>query len=223
MGQSFAQDERRKRSPSDPPVFPQWVMDTVRPIGHALSRVLWNIRYVGLENVPLHGGLILAANHQTYIDPFWIGFPIDRPMRFLAWDEAFSWPMVGKLMGLLGAWPLQVEKSDPAAIRLTLRWLRGGGAVMIFPEGGRCLPDGALCEFKAGAARIALEAGVPILPVTIRGGHRVWPRGYRFPHLAKVEIIYHPPHHLTQHKGEDTRACARRETERLTEIIRSKL
>lgn len=222
MSQSFAQQGRR-RSHADPPVFPQWVMDTIRPIGHALSRVLWNIRYEGLENVPPNGGLILAANHQTYIDPFWVSFPIDRPMRFLAWDEAFSWPITGKLMGLLGAWPLQVEKSDPTAIRLTLRWLRGGGAVMIFPEGGRCLPDGALCEFKAGAARIALEAGVPILPVTIRGAHRVWPRGYRFPHLANVEIIYHPLHHLTQQAGEDTRACARRETNQLIKIISSRL
>ena len=198
-------------------------MDVIRPIGHAFSRVLFNIRYEGLENVPQTGGLIIAANHQTYIDPFWISFPIDRPMRFLAWDEAFSWPVVGKLMGLLGAWPLQVEKSDPTAIRLTLRWLRAGGAVVIFPEGGRCCVDGALCEFKAGAARIALEANVPIVPVTIRGAHRVWPRGYRFPHLAKVEIIYHPPQYLTQRTGEDTRACARRETNQLTEIISSRL
>jgi 1-acyl-sn-glycerol-3-phosphate acyltransferase len=206
-----------------PQTFPQWVLDIVRPATHALSRLLWRIDYEGLENIPLTGGVIVAANHQSYIDPFWVGVPIKRPLRFLAWSESFDWPIVGPLLGWLGAWPLEIERSDPTAIRRSLQWLRDGGVVVIFPEGGRCLPDGALLRFKNGAVRMALEANVPILPATIRGGHRVWPKGYRLPHLAKVKVIYHPLHHVTQRAGEDTRACARRETDRLTEIIGSKL
>src|SRR5207248_8788627 len=69
-----------------------------------------------------------------------------------------------------------VEKSDPTAIKRSLRWLRDGGAVVMFPEGGRGNPDGSLGRFKPGAVRMALESGVPILPVTIRGGERVWPK-----------------------------------------------
>ena len=192
------------------------------PLGF-LWRVLFKIRYRGIDHIPQTGGLIIASNHQTYIDPFWLGIPIKRPLRFLAWDAAFNWPLVGKLLGLFGAWPLQVEGSDPAAIRRTLQWLRDGGAVVIFPEGGRTQADGELDRFKRGAVSLALEAGVPILPVTIRGGNRVWPRGQHIPRLAEVEIIYHPLFEVDQRAKEETRKCTRRETERLAEIIRSAL
>jgi 1-acyl-sn-glycerol-3-phosphate acyltransferase len=74
-------------------------------------------------------------------------------------------------------------------------------------------------KFKPGAVRMALEGGVPILPVTIRGGHRVWPSGRRFPGLGRVEIIYHPLVVLAPQSNEELRAYARRETERLQEII----
>ena len=66
---------------------------------------------------------------------------------------------------------------------------------------------------------MALEAGVPILPVTIRGGHRVWPAGFRFPRFAPVQVIYHPLFLVNQEAANEPRALARRETERLQEII----
>jgi 1-acyl-sn-glycerol-3-phosphate acyltransferase len=204
-------------------MLPQWVLEFMRPAARSLSNLLWRVDYEGTENVPLKGGVIIAANHQSYIDPFWISVPIKRTLRYLAWSKSFDWPVIGKLMELFGAWPLEIERSDPTAIRRSLQWLRRGGAVVIFPEGGRCHPDGALMRFKNGAVRMALEANVPILPVTIRGAHRVWPKGYRLPHLAKVEVIYHPLHHIKQRAGEDTRACARRESDRLAEIIATKL
>ncbi|PYS57685.1 MAG: hypothetical protein DMF76_21535, partial [Acidobacteria bacterium] len=156
-------------------MLPQWALDICRPVVGVLSRLLWGVRCHHLEYIPLSGGLIIASNHQTYLDPFWISYAIRRPVRFLAWDAAFRWPVVGPLLRMFGAWPLQLEGSDPAPIRRSLQWVSEGGAVVIFPEGGRSNPDGSMKKFKAGAVRMALEAGVPILPVTIRGGHRVWP------------------------------------------------
>jgi len=204
-------------------VLPEPILSGMRvPLG-VLWRVLFNIRYHGTSHIPKTGGLIVAANHQTYIDPFWIGVPIKRPLRFLAWDAAFNWPLVGKFLGLFGAWPLQIEGSDPAAIRRTLQWLRAGGAVVIFPEGGRARSHGTLDRFKRGAVSLALEACVPILPVTIRGGNRVWPMGQHVPRLGDVEITYHPLFQVEQRPDEETRKCARRETERLAEIIHSAL
>ena len=81
-----------------------------------------------------------------------------------------------------------------------------------------------MVRFKAGAVRMAIEAGVPILPVTIRGGQRIWPMSFRFPRLGHtVEVIYHPLFVIEQRENEDVRECARRETARLAEIIRSAL
>lgn len=204
-------------------MFPQWALELIRPMVALFSRLLWQIEFCGVENVPAGGGLIIAANHQTYIDPFWLSLQIKRPIRYLAWSAAFRWPIVGKCLTLLGAWPLALEGSDPAAIRRSLQWLRDGGAVVIFPEGGRSTVTGSLDRFKAGAVRLALEAGVPILPVTIRGGNRVWPRGWRFPRPGKVVVTYHPLYHAEQCPDEEARACARRESEKLAEVIASAL
>lgn len=204
-------------------MLPERLIAMLRPIVRWFSRAAWRLEHKGVENIPAECGVIIAANHQSYGDPFWLAVPLKRPVRFLAWSEVFSWPIIGKAIGLLGAWPLQIEGSDPAAIRRSLSWLREGGAVVIFPEGGRGAADGAMARFKGGAVRMALEAGVPILPVTIRGANKVWPANRRLPRLGKVEITYHPIINVKQLPGEETRACARRETERLAEIIRSGL
>jgi 1-acyl-sn-glycerol-3-phosphate acyltransferase len=206
-----------------PAVFPQWALEVIRTVVRSFSRLCWSLKHYGIENIPLEGGLIIASNHQTYFDAFWISLPVFRPVRYLAWDGAFDWPVVGRALGLLGAWPLQVERSDPAAIRRSIQWLKSGGVLVIFPEGARSASDGAMNRFKAGAARLALEANVPILPVTIRGANRVWPRYQQWPKLAPVEIIYHKPYRIEPLTGEETRACARRQTETLAHTIESAL
>ena len=204
-------------------MLPTALIDLLRPVVRGFSRAVWGLEFKGQENIPNDTGLIVAANHQSYGDPFWLALPIKRPIRFLAWSEAFSWPIVGKTIQLLGAWPLQIEGSDPSAIRRSLNWLRNGGVVVIFPEGGRGLPDGSMIHMKGGAVRMALEAGVPILPVTVRGANQVWPATHKLPRPGKVEITYHPVVHVEQRPGEETRACARRETDRLAAIIGSSL
>ena len=199
------------------------MLELIRPVVGGVSRLFWKIEFYGVENVPANGGLIIAANHQTYIDPFWLSLPIKRPTRYLAWSAAFRWPVIGKFLIWFGAWPLALEGSDPAAIRSSLQWLRNGGAVVIFPEGARSTATGSLERFKAGAVRLALEAQVPILPVTIKGGNRVWPKGRRFPRPGKIVVTYHPLYHAEQSPDEETRACARRESERLAQVIASAL
>jgi 1-acyl-sn-glycerol-3-phosphate acyltransferase len=204
-------------------VLPQWAINSIRAVLRVLSRLFFRISYRGLENIPHTGCVIIASNHQTYLDPIWMSLPFKRPIRYLAMSESFSWPVIGKIILMLGAWPIQIEKADKTMLRRTLQWLNNDGALVIFPEGGRCLPDGKLHRLKPGAVRMALEANTPILPITIRGGHRVWPKGYRFPRLAKVELIFHPLQHIKMQEGEDARACARRETDLLAETIGSEL
>jgi len=215
--------QRSGAAAHEPRPAPQWLLDAMRPVVRVVSRALWRISYLGIENIPAEGGLVIAANHQTYVDPFWVGSRVLRPVRYLAWNEAFKWPLVGRALELLGAWPIALDRGNPSAQRRSLQWLRTGGAVMIFPEGQRAYADGEFARFKAGAVRLALEAGVQVLPVTIRGGQRVWPRGQRLPHVGRVEIVFHPPRHPAPLPGEDTRRCVQRETEELAAVIRSAL
>lgn len=211
------------RGGGEPRPAPEWMIDAMRPVIFALSRALWRISFSGDEHIPTEGGLVIASNHQTYVDPFWIGSRVKRPIRYLAWNEAFKWPVAGRALELLGAWPLALERGNPTAYRRSLQWLRGGGAVMIFPEGQRAFADGELSRFKAGAVRLALEAGTPVLPVTIRGGERVWPRGQRLPRVGRVEVVFHPVRRLAVPPGEDARHVIQRETEALAEVIKSAL
>lgn len=205
-------------------MFPWWVIQLLRHIGIPLSRFLWKLKFKETQNIPpKNKGIIIAANHQAYLDPFWISLPIKRPIRYLAWNEAFSWPLIGKLLTLVGAWPIRLERSSPQAIRRSVNWLRMGGALVIFPEGERCFSDGEMRRFKAGAVRLAVETGIPILPVTIRGANKVWPRDYSYPHLGKVEIIYHPVQYYVVPKDEDLKAYVKNETEKLEKMIASAL
>lgn len=214
---------RARREAPQPRPAPEWVIGVMRPVILAVSRALWRITYTGVEHVPVEGGVVIAANHQTYVDPFWVGSRLSRPVRYLAWDEAFKWPLAGKALELLGAWPLVLDRGNPTAYRRSLQWLGEGGAVMIFPEGQRAYADGELSRFKAGAVRLALEAAVPVLPVTIRGGQRVWPRGQRLPRTGRVEVVFHPARLPEPLPGEDARQCVRRETEALASVIKSAL
>lgn len=212
-----------KRAAAEPRALPRWAVNVLRPIVGGVSRALWRISFRGVEHIPAGGGLVIAASHQTYVDPFWVTVPIGIPIRYLAWNEAFKWPVVGRALELFGAWPLALDRGSPTAYRRSLNWLRAGGAVMIFPEGERAFADGRCARFKVGAARLALEADVPILPVTVRGGNKVWPRGQRLPRLGRVEIVFHPLRRPALLPGEDARSGARRETEALAAVIKSAL
>lgn len=225
-GQKHQREQPRGRD-EEKFVLPQWAFELARPVMTTLTRAIWRASFHGTENIPQRrnnaGGFIIAANHQTYIDPFWVALPVKRQMRFLAWSEAFDWKFVGRLMDILGAWSIQLEGGDPTAVRRSIRWLREGGVLVIFPEGGRGNADGSVVRFKTGAARMALEAGVPILPVTIRGAHRVWNKTQKYPNAAKIAFFYHPLQRLAQRAGEDVRQAARRETELLASTIGSAL
>ncbi len=203
------------------------VIEAIRYFGLAVSKIFWRIKYYGTENIPndLAGGLIIAGNHQTYFDPFWIAFQIKRKFRFMAWDKAFDWFIVGDVIRYLGAFPVSLERGGTRkAMVESLRALRGGATLFIFPEGSREFSDGKLLEFKTGTVRIAMEAGVPILPVTIRGANKVWAQDEKYPHFGKVEIFFHPLMEVSKPtETDDEHTYAEELTEKLKTIIESKL
>lgn len=204
------------------------VVNFLRFIAHTLCKVLWRIEFRGTENIPqkLEGGLLITPNHQTYMDPVWVCLKITRNLRFMAWDKAFDWVLIGRLIRYLGAFPVSLANRRKAikASRKAIQVLRQGAALIIFPEGEREFADGRMLDFKPGAVRIAFEADVPILPVTIRGGHRVWSQEMKFPRFGKVEIIYHPVLRVPKpDPGVDLREHLNRFNRKLAGIINAEL
>jgi 1-acyl-sn-glycerol-3-phosphate acyltransferase len=158
-----------------------------------LCRLLFKIEFSGAENVPGGGACIITPNHVTYVDPIWITIPIRRRMYYMAWDKPFRIPVLGLMMRMFGAFPVNLDvAADASAGREAIELLRKGRALVMFPEGGRT-KTGKLMPFKMGAFRLALVHGVPIVPVTIRGAETIWPVGQMFPRLGKLKITYHPP------------------------------
>jgi 1-acyl-sn-glycerol-3-phosphate acyltransferase len=182
-----------------------------------LMRILFRIEHHGMENVPLNGPLIVIANHTTYCDPFWISVRIYRALRFMAWDKIFELPIAGSTFRWLGAFPVSLENPESSALKTSLKVLRAGEALMIFPEGGRS-PDGNLLPFKEGAAHLALKRGIPILPTVVHGGVRVWGPKMIVPMPRKVRVEYLPV--ITPDQFENTVPGL---TRQVREVIESRL
>ena len=205
-----------------------FVVKAVQFIGLVISKILFRIEFKNTENIPknLDGGLIIVANHQTYFDPFWICLKIkNRKFRFMAWDKAFDWFLIGDFIRYLGAFPVSLERGGTVKVlKQTLESLRDGATLVIFPEGSREFSDGEFLPFKTGAARIAIEANVPILPVTVRGANQVWSQGMKYPHPGKVEIVYHPLLEIPKlEEIGDIHVYAEKITKKLVEIINMKM
>lgn len=211
------------RSPEIPKKATQFTVDFFRLTGYLISKSFWFLRYEGRENIPKNNSepCLIAANHQTYIDPVWICLPLRRPIRYMAIGKAFGWPIVGKLIRFLGAFPVTSDRKGTVnAFRSAVESLRSGSLVMIFPEGVRSDAAGAMASFETGAVRIALEANVPILPVTISGGNRIWPRGQKYPHFfRRVTVKYHPIFDVVEDISKNKRENIDTLTTRLESVI----
>jgi len=199
------------------------VIEAIRYFGITISKLFWRMRFHGTENIPqnLAGGLLIVPNHQTYFDPFWICIPIKRKFRFMAWDKAFEWLLVGDMIRYLGAFPVNLQRGSTESLKQAVRALKDGATLIIFPEGEREFSDGRMLEFKNGATKIAMLAGVPILPVTIRGANKVWAQDMKFPRFGKVDIFYHPVMEIPRDR--DDRDQLDKLTDKLEEIIKSKM
>lgn len=165
----------------------------IRPTFGKLALLLFRTRFYGVENVPT-GGVMLAGNHVSYMDPIilWSGGP--RPVHFMAKRELWDTKFFAWALPRLWAFPVSRGEPDRGAITTATSLLESGELVGVFPEGTRA-EDGAdeLRSAQGGAAFIALRAGVPVVPVAFLGTDRVWPRGKRFPRLARVTVTYGTP------------------------------
>jgi len=171
--------------------------------GAVLTRwLLWLIgpgRVEGLEHAPRSGPYILVSNHCSNLDPPVLGWAVGhqtgRLIHFMAKDEIRGWPVVGWLARQSGVFFIRRGEADRGAQRIALELLKAGRALGLFPEGTRSR-DGQLRSGRAGAALLAMRAGVPLLPVGIAGTHRIFAGGRRIPRRSRVTIRIGKPFRL---------------------------
>ena len=180
---------------------------------------LYRLRAEGVENVPAEGGLVLAANHTSNFDPWPLGLPLwpRRYLRFMAKSELFWFPL-GPLIAGAGAFKVRRGERDAEAMRTAEQLARDGHVIAMFPEGTR-RKKGLRKKWKpeahTGAARIALAADVPLIPVGLKGTDRIARAG-------RLEVAYGKPVPLDDLRGMDDPAeAARVATERLMTRIRA--
>jgi 1-acyl-sn-glycerol-3-phosphate acyltransferase len=195
-------------------------------IVYSLFRALFSVEHHGVENVPEEGAVIIAGNHPSYLDPLLVGLPIKRRIRFMAWDALFRIPLLGQIIKAVGAFPVDIRKGrGEAAYRQALRVLESGEALGVFPEGQRS-DQAAMGDLRAGVARLAIETGAPIVPVTIGGAMRAWPKWKLLPRSAKIVVRYHEPIRLSEEEraaNRDNREFQRQVTERVAMSVNRSL
>jgi 1-acyl-sn-glycerol-3-phosphate acyltransferase len=167
-----------------------WTYTFVRILVSLPSLLIYRVRAIGLENVPKDGPLVLAPNHFSQMDHFFVGLYLRRKIRFMAKSQMFGPPVLTYVYKHGGVFPVRRGHHDEEAIETAFTILDQGGMLLVYAEGGRSR-SGELGEPKPGIGRIALESGVPVVPVAIHGSAKVrrWKR-FRFP---KVTVRFGEP------------------------------
>lgn len=144
--------------------------------------IFYRVEIVNIENVPSKGPALLCSNHNGELDMFFIGYKLKRWVHYMAKEELFKIPVIGRLVKLMGAFPVKRGDGDIRAIKTTLTLLKQGHIVGIFPEGTRT--RGSLnnnIKIKPGIAMFAIKSGVPIIPVAVVGSYKPF---------SKVKVIF---------------------------------
>jgi 1-acyl-sn-glycerol-3-phosphate acyltransferase len=167
-----------------------WTYNFVRVLVTLPALLLYRTRAIGLKNVPRSGPLILAPNHFSQMDHFFVGLYLRRKVRFMAKSQLFGPPVLTYIFAHGGVFPVRRGHRDEEAFRTANMILEQGEMMLIYAEGGRSR-TGELGEVKPGLGRIALESGAPVVPVAIHGSASVrrWKR-LRFP---KVTVQFGEP------------------------------
>jgi 1-acyl-sn-glycerol-3-phosphate acyltransferase len=182
-------------------------------------RRLFRLQSKGEEHLPREGGFVLSANHMSNLDPWPLAVPLfpDRQLHFMAKSDLYV-PPLNWILDRAGAFPVRRGMGDEEAMQRAVELAKGGGVVAIFPEGTRRnkgqKQGSRRSKPGSGAARVALIAGVPLVPAAIGGTENLMK-------LGPLRVAYGPPVELDDLAGQDIRSASKVATERLMEAIHS--
>lgn len=172
-----------------------------RTIAYIGTILLFDFKSYGVKNVPKTGGALLISNHQSYLDPVLLGVNLPRPLSYLAKSELFENRFMSWLITSLRAIPVRQGKGDKGAIEETIRRLRQGHMLNIFPEGTRT-QNGQIAPIQRGAALVVRRANVPIVPAVIDGSYEAWPYTRKMFRARPIRVLYGKPLDVSGLKGD---------------------
>ena len=158
----------------------------------ALGAIFSPRSVAGGENLPVKGSYILASNHLSNLDPFLIGLSVGKRISYMAKDTLFLNPLLRFCLHRVEAFPVKRGASDVRALRESLRRLKKGLPVVVFPEGTRG-GSGAEKRTQSGIGFLAVKGDAPVVPVHIGGSDQVLPRGAKFPKRGRVTVTFGRP------------------------------
>jgi 1-acyl-sn-glycerol-3-phosphate acyltransferase len=200
----FAQFHERTRSGP-----PEWIYEVVRAVTVIMSMTAYRLRGIDSQNVP-NGPVILAPNHASFMDHFFTGACIRRRIQFMAKSQLFRPGLLTWIFSHGGVFPVRRGFADEEAFVTSFKILERGGALVMYCEGGRSRTGSIGDKARPGIGRLALESGVPVVPVAILGSHqtRNWKRlsfpkvTVRYDQPFKFDAVEHPTREQQQHAAD---------------------
>ena len=169
-----------------------------------LAVVAYRARYSGRHNIPRQGGVLVVSNHQSHFDPPLVGIGSPRRLNYLARDTLFRFAPFGWLIHSVDAIPIDREGIGLGGIKESLRRLKRGEMVLVFPEGTRT-HDGRIGPFRPGFTALAVRSKAAILPVAIDGAFDAFPRGRTWPGPGRIRVHFGVPLTPDEIAGRDER------------------
>ena len=161
-----------------------------------VGRVFFRLRVIHRERMLNHGPVILASNHESYLDPPLVGSVADRAIYFLARKTLLAGPFFGWLLPKLNVIPVDQEGNDRSALKALIRILRAGEGTLVFPEGERTL-DGRLRPALPGLGFVIAKTLAPVVPMRIFGAREAWPRGSGRVRFCRITVVVGEPIYFT--------------------------
>ena len=170
---------------------PDGLYKFVRLVSAPYCRLVYKLQVQQIDNVPADGPVILAPNHFSQMDHWFVGVLLSRHVRFMAKSQLFRGRPVEWFLSHMGAYPVRRGQHDEEAIATTHALLRRGEAIVIYPEGGRSRSGEIGTTARPGIGRLALETGTPVVPIAVRGSERA--RNWRRLEFPAVTVRYGQP------------------------------